>query len=236
MLPSSSDPHKDGEDTLLANISGTRKVWVADRDAVSPRVAREERGGTIFLNLDCDPSLKDLAVCARNGVKWTGPVVLQAGDAIYIPHGFWHCLLSEAGAVAASIEIVSAVGGDPQPHVIRHAGPRDLRARAEMWGSAASVLELWAPALEVFEFQMANATAIKQLVKEKGRGKGKRCSRFHAKGIPCKESSACSSWPCLGWEESELASTTTYLKMPLHVRSGVSQRSNKPAERACGRR
>ena len=138
---------------MLANISGTRKVWVADRDAVSPRVARDERGGTIFLDLDCDPSINELAVCAANGVKWTGPVVLQAGDAIYIPRGFWHCLLSEAGAVAVPIEIVSVESGDPQPHVIRHAGARTDRARAQRWGSAASVLELWAPALEVFEFQ-----------------------------------------------------------------------------------
>ena len=231
--PSSSHPHMDSEDTLLANISGTRKVWVANFEAVSAAVHRKrDDGGTTFLvDLNCDPSWHELKVCADNGVKWTGPVVLESGDAIFIPRGFWHCLLSEAGGVAVPIEIVSSEGGD-QPHVWRHAGVRTDRARAHMWGSAASVLELWAPALEVFEFQKANATAIKQWVK--GKCKGRKCSRFHAKGIPCKKSSACSFWPCLGWEESELASTTTYRDMPLHVRAGGSRRSKDPA--GCGRR
>ena len=68
----------DSEDTLLANISGTRKVWVANFEAVSAAVHRtRDDGGTTFLvDLKCDPSWHELKVCADNGVKWTGPVVL----------------------------------------------------------------------------------------------------------------------------------------------------------------
>jgi hypothetical protein len=90
-------------------------------------------------------------------------VVLEAGDAIYIQRGWWHCFLAEAGGVAIPIEIVSKAKGSGvggiAPKVYRHVGTRHNSGRSARkvarrvgWCSAASVRELWTPALAAYEF------------------------------------------------------------------------------------
>jgi hypothetical protein len=257
---SSSDPHMDGEDTLLFNVSGRRRVWFAPPNAARQDVPRSSsNGGTTYLDTTCDPSIHSRAECAANGVQWSEPVDLEAGDAIYIRRGWWHCLLSEAGGVAIPIEIVSAEGAGKGTCVYRHVGTckpsgrcsdRTVARRAE-WGSAASVLQLWAPALKVFEFQEDNAEHISKLkgigrnnpFKPKNPDKGQlRCKRFRLKGIPCKKANCCSMWPCSEWEEllkSDLA-MTVYVDMPDYIRSGrqpglhSSCGSSEELGRGCG--
>jgi hypothetical protein len=237
---SSSDPHMDGEDTLLFNVSGSRWAWFAPPNAARQDVPRSSsNGGPTFLPTTCDPSIHSRAECAANGVGWSLPVQLDAGDAIYIRRGWWHCLLSEAGGVAIAIEIVSTEVAGKGTCVYRHVGTRKpvsgrhcerTVARRAEWGSAASVLQLWTPALKVFKFQEDNAEEISKL---KGIGKNNlfkpkpdkcqsRCKRFRLKGIPCKKVNCCSMWPCHEWEEllkSDLA-ITVYVDMPDYIRSG----------------
>jgi hypothetical protein len=244
---SSSDPYMDAEDTLLFNVSRSRWVWFAPPDAPGQNVTRspDNAGGPTST---CDPTIHSLADCAANGVEWSPPVQLQVGDAIFIQRGWWHCLLAEAGGVAISIEIRSGDIRGNAPRVFlctyRHVGTRKPRpsgrdcdrkvARRVGWGSAASVLQLWTPALLVFEFQEANAEAIRKL---KGKGKNnrfkpkthnpekckpKKCERFTLTGIPCKKSDCCSWWPCHDWEEllKSVLASTIYVNMPDYIRSG----------------
>ena len=149
--------------------------------------------------------------------------------------------------MAIPIEIVSGEASGVRgnaPRVFRHVGTRNAVsgrdcergvARRLGWASAASVLELWTPALAVFEFQQANKKAIDKL---KGLGKNnlfkpkegksiRRCKRFDLKGIPCKRPDCCSLWPCHDWEELLAAEAragglakTVYAKMPDYIRSG----------------
>jgi hypothetical protein len=272
---SSSDPHYDQQDTLALCLSGRRYVWVAPPAAAHPKTgpSREydTKGGAVFLPDTCDPSLHSHASCLKSGIEWSEMVVLEAGDAIYIQRWWWHCFLAEAGGVAIPIEIVSKEIGSSgvasiAPKVFRHVGTRHVSgrdcersvSRRVGWGSAAGVLELWAPALAAFECQQwfeANKTAIAVL---KGRfkpGKPKkgekpiqRCERFDREGIPCKRLDCCSVWPCHDWEQLLATearagglSKTVYADMPDYIRSrgrpGLHSSRHDPdglERRSCG--
>ena len=106
----------------------------------------------VFLPAAFDP----LQHCAASmvGVSWQGPIILHAGDAIWIRRGWWHCIASDPGCVGLPVEVVaSCVRGDA-PRVFRHVAPRKRAGRAgtlvsrrPCWASAASVRQLFAVAL-----------------------------------------------------------------------------------------
>ena len=151
--PSSSGPHRDGEDTLLLNLSGTRRVWFAPPSHVSPRVPRHQArpGAPVFLPDDFDPTVH----VPKKGVRWHGPLKLFAGDAIWIRRGWWHCISSEAESVAVPIEVVHGCVRGCAPRVFRRVASRKtqsgrsdrLVSRRANLGSASSARRLWASAL-----------------------------------------------------------------------------------------
>ena len=153
---SSSGPHADGEDTMLLNVSGERRVWYAPAGALSrgTKPSSGMKGQPMFLPPDCDPTCNDVV----SGVKWEEPVTLQAGDAMWLGRGWWHCVQAEPEGVAISIETKSgSVRGDA-PRVFEHAASHKQSGRAgrsvsrcQGWGSAMSVLKLWSVALAAWD-------------------------------------------------------------------------------------
>jgi hypothetical protein len=174
---SSSDAHVDGTDTLLLNVSGQREVWFAPPSAVTVPAAARNGGsgnGPIFLPSSCDPTLQTLAQCAAAGALWCPPVTLEAGDAIWIRQGWWHCIVSQAGGVAVPVEIQSGSIRGVAPCVFRRVAQRkpaggdrrQLVSRAVGWGSAAKVLELWERAMTAFAFKGKLQTEVAKLVRK----------------------------------------------------------------------
>ena len=154
---SSSGPHRDGTDTLLLVVSGRRTVWYAptskddilDRDAVLTFT-----NGPPFLPSRLDPSLH--ATSEMEGVRWCSePVTLEAGDAMWIRRGWWHCVRSEADSVAVPIEVHSDMVSGTTPCVWRkvagvrqRGGGRRVLKDAPEWHSAARVRAMWEKTLE----------------------------------------------------------------------------------------
>ena len=152
---SSSGPHSDAEDTLLLNVSGERRVWYARPQHASERLPRSGGDGApVFLPAMCDPSLP----LVQKGVEWCRPVTLRAGDAIWIPRGWWHCVASEMGGVAMPLEVVHGSVCGSAPCVFRHVAARKQESgrstrevsRRSSWGSAKSVRELWSSEIARF--------------------------------------------------------------------------------------
>ena len=124
---------------------------------MSDRIPREPRrdGEPIYLPSAYDPSRHAVS---ELHVKWQAPLTLRAGDAVYIPEGWWHCISSEAGGVAVAIEPKKdrLAGGEPQllPNMgSRHRSGRSERevSRRARWASAKSVLDLWESAIEAHD-------------------------------------------------------------------------------------
>ena len=153
---SSSGPRCDAEDTLLFVVSGVRRLWVAAPSDVQDRIPRhQEAGGApVFLASAFDPVLN----CASEmvGVCWHGPLTLHAGSAIWIERGWWHCVASRAEDVAVVVEIKHGCVHGHAPRVFEHVAPRKPHgriygrfvSRRPGWGSASSVIGLWANVLE----------------------------------------------------------------------------------------
>jgi hypothetical protein len=230
----SSGAHKDGTDTLLLNVSGRREVWFAPPAAVTVPVALRNGGngqGPIFLPNTCDPSRLTLAQCAAAGAHWCPSVTLEAGDALWIREGWWHCIESQAGGVAVPVEIQSGSIRGEAPCVFRRVAQRkpaggdsgQLVSRAVGWGSAAKVLELWEPALTVLAFkeklQSEEAKLVRMGLKAHYHSMdagGTLCSSFERNGLPCRSSRCCSKGPCSDWAtllKSDLKATL-YASMP----------------------
>lgn len=144
---SSSGPHKDSDATLLLAVSGTRHVWYAAPSEVSERVrlraTQAHLGAPTFL-----PQEHDIACNApRAGVRWRGPITLKAGSAIWIPAGWWHCVLAAPHAVAVPCEIVARAITGKEPRVLPNVAPSKPHgshpgqriSRREGWASAESV-------------------------------------------------------------------------------------------------
>lgn len=156
---SSSGPHADDEDTLLLNVSGTRRVWYARpsdvHDSVRQKGSPSGKGAPLFLPPQFDPSCKP----ARKGVQWCAkPKVLEAGDAMWIKAGWFHCVESEDQGVAVPVEIQSGSVRGEAPRVFEHMGPRHESGRSKrmvsrraQWTSANGVRKLWGSALAEFE-------------------------------------------------------------------------------------
>jgi hypothetical protein len=146
---SSSGPHKDSEPTLLLAVSGTRRVWYAAPNAVTERVQRRAAqsqarlGAPTLLPPEYDPTCN----APRAGVRWCEPVTLQAGRAIWIPAGWWHCVLAAPHAVAVPCEIVAGAFTGQEPRVLRERAPTKSHgsrvgeriSRREGWASGESV-------------------------------------------------------------------------------------------------
>jgi len=154
---SSSGPHRDGTDSLLLAVSGRRKVWYAaprsddttDRDR---EATGREDSTTQFLPRMLDPSLYPAE--EMTGVRWHAPIILEAGDAVWIKAGWWHCILSEANSVAVPLEVKSEVcgtTGGSAPCVWRHVAPSILdrrllgrrQSRTPGWETGADVRATW---------------------------------------------------------------------------------------------
>ena len=156
---SSSGPHKDGEDTLLLNVTGERQVWFAPPADVSSRIPRTQvhPGASTFLDSMYDP----VAHPMQHGVKWHGPLRLHAGDAIFISRGWWHCIGSEAGGVAVPVEVVHGSISGYAPRIWRRVAPskpridssgeRRMVSRRVQWGSAMDVERLFRSVLATME-------------------------------------------------------------------------------------
>jgi hypothetical protein len=151
---SSSGPHYDGSDSLLLAVSGRRTVWYAEPSSHDTRERDREATGsedatTQFLPRELDPSLYPAE--GMTGVRWHAPVILEAGDAVWIKAGWWHCVLSEANSVAVPLEVQTGVVSGSAPCVWRNVAPsradRRLAGRRESvtqgWCTAASVRDMW---------------------------------------------------------------------------------------------
>lgn len=155
---SSSGPHKDSEPTLLLALSGSRMVWYASPDSVSYRVqlraarAQDRLGAPTFLPSEYDPTCNE----PRAGVRWCEPICLEAGSAIWIPAGWWHCVLAEPHAVAVPCEIVPGAFSGQEPRVLPKVAlskPHGSWAgrhisRRVGWASAESVSRMFAAVSE----------------------------------------------------------------------------------------
>lgn len=148
---SSSGPHKDCEPTLLLAVSGGRKVWHAAPCDVSERVqlrtSQAHLGASTFLPDEYDPTCNP----PRAGVDWCGPVVLEAGSAMWIPAGWWHCVLASPHAVAVPCEVVSGTLLAQKPCVLAGMSPTKPQggsgvrvSRRAVWSSARKVKSMFA--------------------------------------------------------------------------------------------
>jgi hypothetical protein len=150
---STSGPHKDSAPSLLLAVSGRRTVWWASPDAGPKNYKHATNGASTHLPDEYDPSFNE----PKKGITWSGPVILEAGDAIWIQAGWWHCVLSEADGVAVTIEVQSEMVTGQTPLVFRHAAPTKsitgkhsqgrCVSRRPGWGDAAGVLQMWSHAL-----------------------------------------------------------------------------------------
>ena len=137
-------------------VSGDRTVWIAHPEEDVSLAAYEAGaylGATTFLPEAYDPSCNGYR--PKKGVRWRKPVHLEAGDAIWIKAGWWHCILSEADGVAVPIDVKLGMVVGETPHVFRHAAPSKSGrgkhserrvSRRPRWGDAASVLKVWSHA------------------------------------------------------------------------------------------
>ena len=155
---STSGPHRDATDSILLVANGRRTVYFApsrtDDTAERDGILTVE-GGPPFLPARLDPCLHSTA--GMTGVRWCRePVVLECGDAMWIPRGWWHCVRSEADSVAVPLEVGpdSVSGATPcvwraVANVRSHqkGAPRKLRL-APAWHSAANVRAMWLKTLE----------------------------------------------------------------------------------------
>ena len=158
MAESSSGPHKDSEPTLLLAVSGTRRVWYAAPDDVTERVqlratkSQARLGAPTFLPPEYDPTHN----APRAGVRWCEPVTLEAGCAIWIPAGWWHCVLAAPHAVAVPCEIVAGAFTGQKPCVLHEQAPTKPHgswagqriSRREGWASGESVSRVFAAVSE----------------------------------------------------------------------------------------
>ena len=151
---SSSSPHRDGEDSLLLAVSGQRLVWFCPPSGVDAKVpvTQPAASGPVYLPCAYDPSKHPPA--SMVGVQWREPIVLQAGDAVWIQRGWWHCIEADAGSVGLPVEVVHGFVRGNAPRVFRglatrHSSgrARNLVSRCPGWGSPSCVRRLFALAL-----------------------------------------------------------------------------------------
>jgi hypothetical protein len=155
---STSGPHRDATDSILLVANGRRTVYFApsrpDDTAERDGILTVE-GGPSFLPAWLDPCLHSTA--GMTGVRWRRePVVLECGDAMWIPRGWWHCVRSEADSVGVPLEVGPDSVSGATPCVWRavatvrshqKGAPRKLRF-APAWHSAAHVRAMWLKTLE----------------------------------------------------------------------------------------
>ena len=146
---SSSGPHRDGEDSLLFAVSGTRCIWYAESVPEHLNISQDKAGAPEYLSSEYDPSLHQ-GCCAQ----WEQHT-LNAGDACWIPRGWWHCVDSEPQSLAVAVEVAHGSVRGTRPRFFRrvaqvkHAG-RSLRqvSRRRGWTSAYAMISLWKSSLQ----------------------------------------------------------------------------------------
>jgi hypothetical protein len=93
---SNSTTHFDRTPSVLVCLCGTRTVWLAPPE-VKARCGLRHRAGYPHL-LSYDPS------ACEPELVWKR-VVLRAGQGVFIPAGWWHCVLASAGSIGVSLEV-----------------------------------------------------------------------------------------------------------------------------------
>jgi len=165
---SRSGAYADHMDTVVYCHLGQRKVWLAkplDTDGSLPRTDKRDGKEPKLLTDACDPVVSP---DAREFLRWLKPVdcsesgaveggiILHAGDALYIPQGWWHSVeastqLGEGskGAVGVALEVARGSVNVPcaKPWVFKGVGPCARRAAHE-WRSWKSCVDALAPAIE----------------------------------------------------------------------------------------
>lgn len=124
--------HKDPAGTLLICICGDRTVWTAHPDKFTPDSDAYTMGRVVYLSDKFNPGL---------GAQWTTSstvftFVMRAGDAVYLPTGWWHAVGSKGG-VALAVEVRCHTGSS----AMLWRGVSPSRSVAG-WSSPAAVLML----------------------------------------------------------------------------------------------
>lgn len=104
---SETELHRDPSGSLLVCVCGNRRVWAATPKAFTLGRGSEEEGGVCYLSDEFNPI---------RGALWEGPgkytFDMSAGDAVYIPVGWWHAVavssLSNTGSIAVTFECTSS--------------------------------------------------------------------------------------------------------------------------------
>jgi hypothetical protein len=123
----------------------------SDNDTTERDSSQDYNGAPSYLPSRLDPSLHPTS--NMSGVRWSPPVTLNAGDAMWIRRGWWHCIASEAGAVAVPLEVQHNVVAGDTPCVWRGVArvktQRDGKKVSKVpgWHSGASVRHMWRHAL-----------------------------------------------------------------------------------------
>ena len=113
-----SGAHCDPEPACIICIKGMRTVWFANAEYVPLKVLRKSTGGigkTRYLPDSVDIALNQTDTKCE--VKWSDPVYIHAGDAIFIPRGIYHSVLSSPNSIALVIEIGAATMKTVHPRV-----------------------------------------------------------------------------------------------------------------------
>jgi hypothetical protein len=63
-------------------------------------------------------------------MAWEGPITLEAGDAMWIGAGWWHCVSAEPRAVAVPVKIIHGSVRGEAPRVFGHVAPRKRMGRS----------------------------------------------------------------------------------------------------------
>ena len=153
-------------DTIIFCHVGKREVWLArpqESDSRLPRLDSADGRGPKLLDDVCDPVVSSVAeqyllwrepVECKSGVVASTGVVLHAGDALYVPEGWWHSVKAVTqegetrGAVGIALEVRkgSVNVACAMPCMFKGVGPSARRAAFE-WRTWQQCMRKWAPAV-----------------------------------------------------------------------------------------
>ena len=134
-----SGAHKDISPGLLYVVEGTRSIWLAaPEEAIAHEWKRDSSNSaseaeSVWLHRQHDPHQSGSRYGWR-GAGDGGPIVLRAGDAVFIPPAWWHAIMGAPGGVALALEVGSMAS---QPVVYRHVGP--TRAPVHVWNNPSRI-------------------------------------------------------------------------------------------------
>lgn len=169
---SASGAHADVMDTIIFCHVGKREVWLAapsNSDSKLPRLDLADGRGPKLLDDVCDPVVSSMAqqylswgepveLCTSASITNTG-VILHAGDALFVPEGWWHSVKAatqkseKRGAVGIALEVRkgSVNVSHALPYVFKGVGPSARRTAFE-WRTWQKCMREWAPAVTAWYY------------------------------------------------------------------------------------